>query len=228
MNGIKIKGYLSHGGINTHTCSANGIQNGVDATFTKFTMTNGANQITGFNNSSAYAGQILTVCADVKTKLINGTGNLILSSNQYTLNENVYMTLIYNGSDWVELNRSHPPVRYAFGGGANGSYQYLGYNSFGTYNLGARTRASNLRNGHVEKYEFIIGDVAPTGNLEIRVNNSVSQTITSAMLIANSVVDNNDRVGSVDLNVSVQAGDSLEIKCDNANYSHITGMLVVT
>lgn len=239
-NGLKIAGFLSHGTQDSHTVTSNGAQSGISNTFTQFTMNGTTDTINSISTSNNQQGEILILSSNSKAYIKDtGSNNIKLQSDNCTINTNERLSLIYDGTNWNELSRSVTPIRYVFAGGANNhSTNFLSSAGFGMYNFGPRTTIINERDSLIERLEFIIGnDNSSTlsGNLEVRVNQSSnsptttnSTRITPSTLIANSTTSNGQRLGSVEVNMSVSEGDYINIYCDNCNYEHIIATLVIT
>lgn len=239
-NGIKINGFLSHDIATSTTLSSTTLT--LSSTYTKVkpdasqtivnditALSEGATALLTFDTSSVETSYT------VNTNSV-GSGNIKLNTNMPTciISEGRFLHLIYDGTYWTEITRSHPTnsekqINYIWGGNLNqgtGSI-YPVFSGSGTASgLGARSQGIIITDGTLSSLKIISSSATPSGTVDIMVNNVSVYNITLSS--GDFTSNGSENLYTTNINISVNANDYIGIKITNPAFNESGYQIVQT
>lgn len=239
-NGIKINGFLSHDNAKSTTLSSTTLT--ITSTYTK--VKPDASQTTINNITALSEGDTALLTFDTSSVETNytvntdsvGGGNIKLNTNMPTciISEGKFLHLIYDGSNWTEITRSHPTnsekqVNYIWGGNLNqgtGTRSPVFFGS-GTSNvLGARAQGIIITDGTLSSLKIISSSTTPSGEVDIMINNTsvYNVTLTTGDFTSNGT----EMFYTANINVAVNENDYVGLVITNPAFNESGYQIVQT
>ncbi len=175
-------------------------------------------EVRGMTSSNVVAGSLVMVQAmnDIKIYRIN---KVKIKSNVYRMVANDTLTLMYDGTNFIEVSRSKQQHIISFGGNLTGNTtQYLEGFGYGTSsNPNFKNISPIIGTRNISHLKFAFNQTSFNGNLALFINGQLSTTWNPNTFTSVGTVVNGDLVGGFNLDIDVSGTDTIYIQSTNSD-----------